>query len=111
MKENCLNCKSGTPVEKAVVKKSVKAQADIAKIKKDFVLEERRDKLKELRETADYKELDKIKGGLNLKEKPTDPPNGSVYIACSNPDHCKDEKAGQGEVAHKYYFSCPHFAN
>jgi len=109
MKETCVNCKSSRPVNKATLGKSLEFQASIIATKKSFTGKERREKLVEVRESAEYSDLLKVKGLDSLSTKPTDPKEGSVYVQCSNAQHLKDEKA-EGGVVHKTYFKCPHFA-
>jgi len=108
MKETCVNCESSKPVDKATLEKSLEFQARIIETKKSFTGKERREKLVEVRGSAEYSDLLKVKGLDSLSVKPTDPKDGSVYVTCSNIQHLKDEKA-EGGVVYKTYFSCPRF--
>lgn len=109
MKENCRNCKHGSAVTKDFVRKAGKVRAEIAEVKKNFILDERHEKIAVIKASPDFVEVHAVKGGADLTEKSTDPRGGSVYIACDCAAHLLDLKTTEKAVAHKYYYSCPRF--
>ncbi len=110
MKENCRNCKHGSAVTKDFVRKAGKVRAEIAEVKKNFILDERHEKIAVIKASPDFVEVHAVKGGADLTEKPTDPRGESVYVACSGAAHLLDQRTTEKAVAHKYYYSCPRFA-
>jgi len=103
----CRECKFGRALTLDEEKASLVAQRQMNEVKYSPASVEEKAKAVEKIAMANPS-LQKAHGGLSLSAKPTDA--DGQYIACSNKEQLGAEKAKKGEIVHKYYFSCPFFA-
>lgn len=106
MDQICKNCVFGRDLSLEMIDLSANARVDIAKVKAEAKGKVQRREFVE-KTINKYPDLKKMHGGFSMTQKPPDI-NG-IYVACSNEEQLKREKATKEEIVHKYYFTCSSF--